>query len=78
MAMAYKAPVAGAHEIGAAGEVFDVPDTCQGSIALDIAPGADFNGVHGTVDEVVFSGATVSIGARLGDGSTLAVSIKPV
>ncbi len=47
------------------------------NIELDAAPGADFDGVHATVDEVVFTGATVMISARLGDGSTLAISVKP-
>ena len=47
------------------------------NIALETAPDTAFNGVRATVDDVVFTGATVMISARLADGSTLAISVKP-
>jgi spermidine/putrescine ABC transporter ATP-binding subunit len=47
------------------------------NIVLDANPGADFNGVRATVNEVAFSGATVAISASLADGSTLTISAKP-
>ena len=41
----------------------------------NIEIGGPGGGVHGTVEEVVFSGATAKVGVVLADGSRLSVSV---
>jgi spermidine/putrescine ABC transporter ATP-binding subunit len=46
------------------------------NIQIVAAPGADFKGVHGTIDEVVFSGAVAKVTAAVTDGSRLQVNVN--